>query len=169
MKNALWSLVLLLGLTLMAGPALAHRNGGGMMGGWGMGDDSGFCDRYGADREEVRAVTDKYADQFAALRQKMDAKHQELRTARDNDATTMGEMKKLRAEATAIRKEYRDLREKVDSELGEKFGTMDDDHGYRRHRGEHHRGGMMEGRHHMMGGRHHHDDGEWGRGYGGCS
>lgn len=148
MKKGLLSLVVLLSLVLLAGTAVAHRSGGyggGMMGGYDRDSGYGFCDRYdNADRDEVRAVTDKYADQFEALQKKMDAKRDEMLKARDNDKTTMGQMNTLRDEMFAIKKEYRALAEKVDDELGEKFGDDDDHHGWMHER--HHRGGgMMRG------------------------
>lgn len=151
MKKTLWTLVLLLGLVLLAGAAMAHRSGG-MMGGHGMMNDYddndryGYCDRYDdADSDAVRAIKEKYAGQFEVLRKKMEAKRDEMHKARDNDATTMGEMNKLRDEMHAIKKEHRVLAGKVDDELEEKFGDDDDDeghHGWMHDRG-HRRGGMM--------------------------
>ena len=170
MNKKMMSLAVLITLTLLTGTALAHRYGGGMMGGMmgGSGDDDygyGYCDRYDVDRKEVKAITDKYTGQFEALQQKMDTKREEMRKARANDATTVGQLNALRDEMFSLRKEFRTLREKVDDELEQKFGKLEDDD-YGMHRGRHHRGGMMGGS--MMGGRHHHDDDDddWGRG--GC-
>ena len=165
MNTRILTLTVLLVTTLLAGTALAHRYGGGMMGGGMMGsygdDDYGYCYRYDASREDVKAITGKYADQFDALDQKMAAKRDEIRKARSNDATTVGQLNKLRDEMLSIRKDYRDLRTKVDGELTAKFGEPDDSD-YGMHRGRHHRGGMM--------GSYDDDDNERGRGYGygGC-
>lgn len=163
MKKSALGTILVVALVLIAGTAMAHRYGGGMMNGYGMMNDDadsgyGFCYRYDdVDRKEVRAITGKYADQFDALGQKMDAKRGEIRKARNNDATTLGQLNKLRDEMFSIRKDYRDLRAKVDSELAAKFGEPDNDH-YDGRMGP----GMMGGRHHrgMMDG-----DGYYG---GGC-
>lgn len=153
MKKKALGLTIILVITMLAGTALAYRNGGGMMRGYDAGNGYGFCDRYdNIDREEVTAITDKYADQFDALQAKMEAKRDEMRKARQNDATTMGQMNSLRDEMFGFKKEYRSLASKVDDELSEQFGELDDDDHY---------GMMGGGRHHrgMMGGS---------GGYGGC-
>ncbi len=157
MKKRTFSLTLMLVLTLLAGIAIAHPRGGNMMNSFSADEGYGFCNRYmDIDREEVTAITDKYADQFDALREKMFAKRSEMRKARRNDATTMGQMNKLREEMLEIRTAYRDLASKVDVELSEKFGEQTGGRYV----------GMMDGqsRPGMMGG------GMMGRheGYGGC-
>lgn len=162
MKKKTLGLTILLAITLLAGTALAHRNAGGMMGGCDAGDGYGFCDRYdNIDREGVTAITDKYADQFDALQTRMEAKRDEMLKARRNDATTMGQMNSLRDEMFKIKKEYRGLAGKVDDELSEKFGELNDDDHYGMMGGGRHHRGMKDGQSHrrMMG--------ESG-GYGGC-
>lgn len=157
MKKTALGLTLLLTLLLLAGTAMAHRDGGGMM----RSDDGyGFCDRYNdADSDEVKAITDKYKGEFEALRKKMTAKRDEMQKARSNDETTVGQLNKLRDEMRGLKKEQRTLADKIDAELSEKFGDVDDDH----------YGMMGGGRHGMMGD----DDHRYGkrgghRGYGDC-
>jgi len=146
MKKSVLGLMILLTLFLSAGIAMAHRSGGGMMGGSGSDDGYGFCQRYAdADPAEVKAITDKHASQFEALRKKMEAKREAMHKARDNDDTTMGQMKVMRAEMHAVKKEYRALADSVDDELAEKFGEIEDDGPRGMMGGQHHRGGMMDG------------------------
>ncbi len=156
MKKGVFGLALAMAIVLLAGTAMAHRYGGGMMRGYASDDGYGFCNRYAdADREEVRSITDKYADQFAALDAKAAAKRAEISKARSNEATTVGQLNKLRAEMFAIKKEYRALAEKVDDELTAKFGDSEEDCcGGMMGGGRHHRGMMSDDRfpRGMMGG-----------------
>jgi hypothetical protein len=162
MKKTAFGTILVVALVLLAGTAMANRDGYGMMRGYGMMNDDtdngyGFCDRYpGADPEDVRAITGKYADQFDALEKQLVQKRDEIRKAKSNDGTTVGQMNKLRDEMLTIKRDYRGLRGKVADELSAKFGNAEDED----------YAGMMEPG--MMGGRHHRGMmGDYGY-YGGC-
>jgi hypothetical protein len=130
MKKKALGISILLALFLLAGTAIAHRSGG-LLHGYDADEGYGFCDRYSdVDRDEVKAITAKYADQLDILQEKMDARRDQMHKARDNDATTMGQLNSLRDEMFEIRQEYRALAGKIDDELGEKFGDVDNDRHY---------------------------------------
>lgn len=110
MKKIAMTMLLVAALGLIATTAIGHRGGPG---------GCGNCPKHDSAAPEIQG---KYAEGFAALDKKIIAKSEELRAARLNDATTMGEFNKLREEMFQLKKEYWQLEEKVRQELGTDFG-----------------------------------------------
>ncbi len=146
MKKLNLGMMMLVAMLILVGTAMAHRNGGGMMSDSAASDGYGFCDRYAdVDPDEVTAITGKYAAQFDALQEKLQAKRDEMHTARSQDTTTVGQLNTLRAEMQEIKQERAALDAKVDTELGAKFGVQATETYCGKRKGHHGQAGMMGG------------------------
>lgn len=143
MKKIAMTMFLVAALGLIATTAIGHRGGAG---------GCGNCPKQFSGIDNAAAdIQGKYADSYAALDKKMATKREQIRAARLNDATTMGEFNTLREEMFQLKKEYWQLEEKVRQELGSDFGGYGGGyycdgpgHGYRGPKGPRwgHGGGM---------------------------
>ncbi len=97
MKSISLGLMIIVTFFLFAGTAMAHRSCGEMM--CGHGDDS----------DQMIVVSDEYSAELDSIKVKINDKYDEIRKARSNDETTLGQLKKLRAEMNEIRRDYQSL------------------------------------------------------------
>lgn len=109
MKKIVSILFLIAVLALVTTTAIGYKGG----------PNCGNCPKQSAVAEPVVAdIPDKYADSYAAIDKKLDAKREELSVAWEKDSTTVGQINKLRGEMLEIKKEYQLLNEKVRQETG---------------------------------------------------
>ncbi len=136
MKSINLGLMIFVAFFFFAGTAMAHRSCGEMI-----------CD-HGDDSDQTSAVSDEQSAELDSIKIKINDKRDEIRKARSNDETTLGQLKKLRAEMNEMKKDYQSLT----------GGADDNHHCGMRHEGMHkgmrhegmHKGMMGEGMHKGM-------------------
>lgn len=76
-----------------------------------------------AQQKEVQVIEAKYADAITALDTAITAKRTTMHTAMANDATTVGEMKKMRQGMITLHRDRQALTQKINTEIAAKIGV----------------------------------------------
>lgn len=103
-------------------------------------------------QQQLDTAREKYSGPLEELQTSLNSKRDAYRSARANDSTTVGTLKQLEAEMTALEQQYSTLLDKANSEAG---GDIADGNGASFHCGykgsdhQNHRGKM--GKDHQMG------------------
>lgn len=147
---------LIVGLVASASVGLACRN-------HGMGHGPSDATHLTAEQQQkLDAVREKYSERLDKLHSSLQSKSDEFRKARANDETTVGTLNRIDAERADLKRQYRALLDKANSEAdvhasghqGPWFSCNYDgcnhrnhrgDHSYDRHKGENYKQGMHRG------------------------
>ncbi len=113
MKSITFGLMIIVAFFLFAGTAMAHRSCGEMM-----------C-AHGDDSDQTSVVSDEHSAELDSVKIKINDKRDEIRKARSHDETTLGQLKKLRAEMNEIKKDYQSLA--GDADDNHRCGMMHDE------------------------------------------